>query len=105
VLDAAHCYVLALERGKGIYHAIAEEGVTFKDIATVMGKRLGLPVVSLSGAAAAAHYKWMAGFAVADKPASSAHTRRELTWQPTHATLLEDLETGHYFDQAVGVKH
>lgn len=32
-----------------------------------------------------------------DAPASSARTRALLGWTPTHATLLEDMETGDYF--------
>jgi len=31
------------------------------------------------------------------KAVSSAYTRKLLGWRPTHATLLEDMETGDYF--------
>ncbi|MET4793522.1 nucleoside-diphosphate-sugar epimerase [Bradyrhizobium japonicum] len=76
-LDAARVYRLALEQGATArrYHAIAEEGVSFKTIAEVIGKRLGLPVVSKSAEDAEAHFGWFARFAAVDVPTSSAKTR------------------------------
>jgi len=78
--DAARLYRLALERGAehAVYHAVAEEGVPFREIAGVIGRRLNLPVVSISGADIAAHFGWFEHFAQIDASASSAKTRQSL---------------------------
>ncbi|MCB8882748.1 SDR family oxidoreductase [Acidisoma cellulosilytica] len=97
-LDAARLYRLALEKGTAgaRYHATDERGVPFREIATLIGNRLGLPVKSLSGDAAAAHFTWFAPFAQMDIPTTSQWTRETLGWQPREIGLLEDLNK-HYF--------
>jgi len=99
-LDAARLYRLALERGaRGErYHAAAEEGVLFKDIAAAIGAGLKLPVVAKSGEDIARHFGWFAMFAGADMPASSAQTRERLGWAPTHPGLLDDIAKAGYCD-------
>jgi nucleoside-diphosphate-sugar epimerase len=94
VLDVARLYRLALEkRHKGSrYNAVAEEGVPFREIAAVIGRRLKVPVVSISKDQAAAHFGWLGMFADYDMPASSALTRERLGWQPTGPGLIADLE-------------
>ncbi|QIP10043.1 SDR family oxidoreductase [Bradyrhizobium symbiodeficiens] len=98
-LDAARVYRLALEQGASArrYHAIAEEGVPFKVIAEVIGKRLGVPVVSKSPDDAESHFGWFARFAAVDVPTSSAKTRAALGWAPKEKGLIEDLDQPHYF--------
>jgi nucleoside-diphosphate-sugar epimerase len=94
VHDVAHLYRLALEnleRGAR-YHAVAEEGVPLRDIAEIVGRGLELPVVSLSPDEARAHFGWLAEFAIRDLPASSAFTRKRLSWHPTGPGLIADLE-------------
>jgi len=98
-LDAARVYRLALEQGASArrYHAIAEEGVPFKVIAEVIGKRLDVPVVSKSPDEADSHFGWFARFAAVDVPTSSAKTRAVLDWTPKEKGLIEDLDQPHYF--------
>ncbi|MYN28146.1 SDR family oxidoreductase [Duganella levis] len=96
--DAARLYRLVLEHGvAGVrYHAIGEQGVATREIAEVIGKGLGVPVVSLSAEEAPEHFGFLARFFGADCPASSAQTREQLGWQPAGPGLIEDLAQ-HYF--------
>ncbi len=98
-LDAAKVYRLALERGalEPRYHAVAEEGVPFRQIADLIGRRLGVPIVSKSREEAASHFGWFAHFAGMDSPASSAKTKEWLNWKPIQPGLLEDLDQDAYF--------
>jgi nucleoside-diphosphate-sugar epimerase len=99
-LDAARVYRLALERGTAgeRYHAAAEEGVPFKDIAGAIGKGFNLPVVAKTGDEIADHFGWFAGFATMDMAASSEWTRKVLGWTPTHPGLLDDIAHAGYCD-------
>ena len=99
-LDAAHLYRLALEKGSAgaRYHGIAEEGVPFRDIADVIGRRLNVPVVTKSPEEAADHFGWFAHFAAIDCPASSARTQERLGWRPKQPGLIADLDRPRYFE-------
>jgi nucleoside-diphosphate-sugar epimerase len=101
-LDTARLYRLALEKAPAgsVFHAIGDEGVPTRDIAEVIGRHLGVPAVSIAPEDAAEHFGWMSAFFALDAPASSALTQERLGWQPTHPGLMEDLEEGHYFQQA-----
>jgi len=98
-LDAAQLYRRALENGTGgrRYHAVAEQGVPFRDIAGVIGRHLGVPVVSKSPEEAVDHFGWFAHFTQIDNVVSSAKTIEQLGWAPKEPGLLDDLEQGHYF--------
>jgi nucleoside-diphosphate-sugar epimerase len=98
-LDAAHPYRLVLEKGSAgaRYHAIADEGVAFRDIAGVIGRRANVPLVSKTPEEAANHFGWFATFAAIDCPASSEKTRQALGWQPTQPGLIPDLDHQRYF--------
>ena len=98
-VDAARAYRLAIEHGAigERYHAIAEEGVPFKAIAEIIGRRLNLPVVAMSRDEATAHFGWFTMFAGMDAPASSERTRALLGWSAGQPTLLEDIDQPSYF--------
>ena len=98
-LDTARVYRLALERGAQAdhFHAVAEEGVSFKEIAEVIGRRLNIPVVSKSPEEAAEHFGWFTMFAGMDAPTSSARTRAKLDWAPEQPGLIADIDHPGYF--------
>ena len=98
-LDAAHLYNPALGKGTpgARYHAVAEEGVTVREIAEVIGRGLRVPVVSIPSKKGAEHFGWLAAFAGLDLQASSAQTREKLGWNPTGPGLISDLENIQYF--------
>lgn len=98
-LDAAVLFRLAVEKAPAgsVLHAIAEEGVAMKDIVAAIGEGLSVPVVSISADDASKQFGHLAGFAGLDSPASSDATRKLLGWEPTHATLIEDIKSGYYF--------
>jgi len=89
-LDAAVLVRLALEQASAgtSWHAVADEGDAVRDIAAVIGRRLGLPVEAVQEET----YGPFGPIFAADQPSSSTHTRKALGWNPTHPTLLADLE-------------
>jgi len=99
VLDTARLYRLALEKQEAgaRYHAIAEEGLAFRDIAEAIGRGLKVPVVSKSPEEAAAHFGSIGMFIGRDLIGSSAQTKRILGWRPTGPGLIADLDQAHYF--------
>jgi nucleoside-diphosphate-sugar epimerase len=98
-LDAAQLYRLVLEKGTAgaVYHAVAEQGVPFREIAGVIGRRLNIPIVSKTPEEAAQHFGWFAHFAAMDNPASSAQTQEQMGWRPTRPGLISDLDHPRYF--------
>ncbi|HEX3366416.1 SDR family oxidoreductase [Phenylobacterium sp.] len=92
--DVAKVYRLALEKGVAgaRYHAVGESGVSMRDVAEAVGKRLNLPVASITLEEAPAHFGFLAMFANRDAPTSSRLTQQRLGWRPTGPGLVEDLE-------------
>jgi nucleoside-diphosphate-sugar epimerase len=102
-LDAAVVYRLALEKSAaGVrYHAVAEAGIPFREIAAVIGRRLNLPVVSKTREEANEHFGWFAQFAAGDLPASGEWTRERMGWVPNQPGLLADIDQPNYFASRV----
>jgi nucleoside-diphosphate-sugar epimerase len=89
--DAAVLFRLVLETAPAgtSWHAVSDEGDAVRDIADVIGRRLGLPVESVPEEV----FGPLGPIFATDQPASSAHTRQALGWAPTHVGLLKDLES------------
>lgn len=98
-LDAARLFRLALENGPagGTYHGVAEEGIPFRDIAGLIGRRLNVPTASKTPAEAAKQFSFLSLFVGIDNPTSSRLTQERLGWHPTQIGLLEDLDQAGYF--------
>lgn len=97
-LDVARLFRLALEdAAPGTrLHGVAEEGLTLRSIAEVIGEGLGLPVRSVTPEEAGAHFDWLAHFAAIDNPTSSARTRETMRWNPEEPGLLRDMRENGY---------
>jgi nucleoside-diphosphate-sugar epimerase len=97
--DAARLARLAVESAPAgsVLHAVADEGVPFREIAKAIGRHLGVPAVSVPPADAAEHFGHLGHFVALDSPATAAATRELLAWEPTGPSLLEDLAQDHYY--------
>lgn len=97
--DAAVLYRLIIEQKPAlkVFHAVAEQGVEFIDIATAIGNGFHLPVVSKEGEEAQNHFGWFRHFAGIDCEASSGLSRKSVGWEPVHPTLMEDLNEDFYW--------
>jgi nucleoside-diphosphate-sugar epimerase len=106
VLDTARLYRSALEKQEAgaRYHAVAEEGVPFRDIAEAIGRGLKVHVVPKSSEEAAAHFGSIGMFIGRDLIGSSVQTQQRLGWRPTGPGLITDLNRAHYFAAQAGAR-
>ncbi|WP_217201338.1 SDR family oxidoreductase [Streptomyces buecherae] len=97
--DAARLFRLAVENApaRSILHGVAEEGVPLRAIAEVIGRRLRVPVVSLTPDEAGCHFEFLADLVSLDNLVSSDLTRQRLGWSPRCPALLPDLEADPRF--------
>jgi len=92
--DVASVYRLALEAAPtgSRLHAVAEEGITVRDIATTIGRCLDIPVAPVAAEDADQHFSYLSAIAGLDNATSSQITRDTLGWAPTRPGLIADLE-------------
>jgi nucleoside-diphosphate-sugar epimerase len=97
-LDLARLYRLALESAPAGTQLIgaAEPGIPVRDIAESIARHLGVPAVSIPAQAAGEHFAPFP-FMAMDLAMPNDQTRALLGWTPTHLTLLEEIDSGHYF--------
>ncbi|ODT18100.1 MAG: 3-beta hydroxysteroid dehydrogenase [Kaistia sp. SCN 65-12] len=98
--DLAALFRLALEKspaGKN-WHAVADEGVPFREIAEAIGGRLDLPAVPIPADVLMlpGYFGFLANLVTLDVPASNILTRQTLGWEPSQPGLIADLGNGHY---------
>lgn len=96
--DAARMVALGLQKAPAgsRLHAVAEQGVSTREIAEAIGRALDLPVASIAADDVADHFGWIGRYFAMDLQATSTITRDLLGWTPTGPTLLEDLAAGAY---------
>ncbi|MEM6572401.1 MAG: NAD-dependent epimerase/dehydratase family protein, partial [Planctomycetota bacterium] len=98
--DAARLFCDALESSRGgeRYHGVAEDGISFRTIAETIGSGLGVSTESVAPEGAEEHFGWLAMFAADDMAASSSWTQDSTGWSPSEVGLIEDMNSGGYFD-------
>lgn len=99
-LDAARLFRVALEKGTTgtTYNGVADEGVPIREVAEVIGRRLRLPMISISAEEAVEHFGFLGRLLSLDIPASNTATRRLIGWRPTQPGLISDLDHVRYFE-------
>jgi nucleoside-diphosphate-sugar epimerase len=96
--DAARLVTLGLEKAPAgaRLHAVAEEGISTREIAEAIGRALNLPVTSIAPDDVQGHFGFIGTFFNMDLAATSMATRELLGWSPTGPTLIEDIDAGAY---------
>jgi nucleoside-diphosphate-sugar epimerase len=99
--DLASLFRLALEKGPAgkSWHGIEGEGIRFRELAEAIGRRLGLPAVSIPADVLMlpGYFGFLANMVTLDLPSSNLITRQTLGWEPAQPSLLADLDNVHYF--------
>jgi nucleoside-diphosphate-sugar epimerase len=95
-LDTARLFRLVLERATPgtVAHAVADEGDSMLSLAEAIGRELNLPTEHVP----AESFGFLGSIFAIDQPSSSAVTREQFDWEPTHPSLLDDLGAGNYPD-------
>ncbi|MHB8283508.1 MAG: SDR family oxidoreductase [Caulobacteraceae bacterium] len=96
--DAATLFRRALESGVAgrVYHGIGDDGLQLREIAEIIGRRLGLPVASKTIREAQGQLGWITPFVAVDNPVTSQRTQQDLGWRPGMLTFAQDLDREEY---------
>jgi nucleoside-diphosphate-sugar epimerase len=96
--DAARLIALGLAKAPAgtRLHAVAEEGISSRDIAAAIGRAFGLPVTSIAPDDIQDHFGFIGTFFSMDLAATSTMTRELLGWTPTGPALIDDIDAGAY---------
>jgi nucleoside-diphosphate-sugar epimerase len=96
--DAARLVRLGLESAPAgtRLHAVAEQEITTREIATLIAQAYDLDLKSVAPTEATAHFGFVGHFFALSMTASNNQTRKLLNWTPTAPTLAEDLTNGAY---------
>ncbi|OMG50674.1 hypothetical protein BK140_04740 [Paenibacillus macerans] len=62
----------------------------------MIGRRLNLPVTSISAEEAANHFSFLGWIASLDIPASSSLNREQFGWEPVQPALIPDMEEMYF---------
>ncbi|GAB3691181.1 SDR family oxidoreductase [Saccharopolyspora tripterygii] len=97
--DAARLYLRALHAAPAgaRLHALGDGALPHREIATTIGRRLGLPVTSVPAEKATEHFGFLGMILASDHSASAEATTERFGWKPERPGLLQDLEQEHYF--------
>jgi nucleoside-diphosphate-sugar epimerase len=92
--DAASLFRVALEKAPAgtRLHAVGDEGVPTREIAALIGARLGLPVESLPPE----HFGWLGTFYGKNTTATSTLTQERFGWAPEGPGLLADMAANYF---------
>lgn len=97
--DAVVLYRLALEASAAgtlapgtVLHAVDENGTPFKELATLIGRKLDAPVVGVDKDEAEKQFGLLAMFIGVDNWCESEETKRVLGWKPSGAKWMETIE-------------
>jgi hypothetical protein len=74
---------------------VAEEGVSTRDIARVVGGKIGVEVRGMEVQEGMKELGFLAFVLGTDNPTSSERTKEELEWEPREMGLLEDVEKNY----------
>ena len=97
VEDVADLYASALETStaKGLYN-VAAENVSLKELNEAIARLLDIEAKSISLEQARKQFGAMFDFLSINNQLSSDKARRELSWKPSAASILDDIENGSY---------